>query len=59
MITLKKLSMRLIACGLLSITLSACVVATPPSAPLYYQPALYGYQPAAASAMDYYMLPRR
>lgn len=58
--TVTKLAMRLIAFTLLATSLSACVTSgQSASAPLYYQPSLYGHQPASSYAMEFYMVPRR
>lgn len=55
----KKLIMRAIACGVLSLSLSACVTSGQQSVPLYYQPSLYGHQAAPATGMEFYGVPRR
>jgi len=58
--TVIKLATRLIACTLLATSLSACVTSgQSASAPLYYQPSMYGYAPTSATAMEYYYIPRR
>lgn len=58
MFSLRQLTMRVIACALLALSLSACVNASQPSIPMYYQPALYSSSVSGMSSMEYYAMRR-